>query len=214
MSTSRSCPFEPSPGYVNVKNRQDYLLYFHGVKKEGDGSHKVEDLPTKSLEASTNINDQLYFWQLYSLIGDGPIKELLRDFYERIFSDDEAPWFRDAFVDVRDMEEHIEGQSSYWIDAFGGGKHYPGGNTRVFARHGGNAQDLMNNKGARRWMHHMGGALLAMKEKKRFADDPRILPCIVEFLKSRMISYASRHKWEFDSTDFDELLKKLAEEDK
>ena len=33
--------------------------------------------------------------------------------------------------------------------------------------------------------------------------DPRVKPCIVDFLYTRMQKYAVAHNWEFDQSDFD-----------
>jgi hypothetical protein len=64
-----------------------------------------------------------------------------------------------------------------------------------------NANAIMNAKGAQRWMHHMKASILKNQpqlEKK----DPRILPCLVDFLKTKMENYAKLHAWEFDESDF------------
>lgn len=61
----------------------------------------------------------------------------------------------------------------------------------------------MNGKGAQRWMHHMRGALLNYHKTKPF-DDPRVMPCIVDFIKTKMKVYAKEHhNWKFDESDFD-----------
>jgi hypothetical protein len=71
----------------------------------------------------------------------------------------DEPWFRDAFTNIAGVEYHIAKQAAYWIDAFGGGRQYHGGDGRVNFHHHHNASSVMNAAGARRWMHHMSHAL-------------------------------------------------------
>ena len=71
----------------------------------------------------------------------------------RPFTD--APWFRDAFTSISGIEHHIATQAAYWIDAFGGGREYHGGDGRINFHHHHNAASVMTAAGARRWMHHM-----------------------------------------------------------
>lgn len=59
----------------------------------------------------------------------------------------------------------------------------------------------MNAKGAKQWMHYMKKSL--KKNAQQFENDPRILPCLLEFLKTKMQSYAAQHGWEFDASDFE-----------
>ena len=46
------------------------------------------------LIASNNITDKIYFWQLYSILGEDPVHILIKRFYENIFNDSNAEWFR------------------------------------------------------------------------------------------------------------------------
>lgn len=190
-NNTNKCPFETSSGYTTEEGRLQYLLE-QGVTKE-----KAETI-SKSLNADMDPSKPLYFWQLYSLIGHEPILEIVQDFYERVYGDDEEPWFRDAFSDISGIHHHVQTQALYWIDAFGGGKLYHGGSYRLNFHHHGNASQVMNAKGAKRWMYHMRSAL----ESLTF-EDPRIMPCIVDFLRVKMKTYAKEHHWEFDESDFD-----------
>ena len=36
-------------------------------------------------------------------------------------------------------------------------------------------------------------------------EDPRVKPCVVDFLLTRMRKYASTHQWRFSEADFDTL---------
>lgn len=152
----------------------------------------------KSLVADTDTTNPLYFWQLYSLIGHQPIIDIVSDFYTRVYDDTET-WFRDAFARISGKDHHIATQSAYWIDAFGGGPMYHGGHYRLTFHHTHNAAQAMTAKGAKRWMYHMRGALQAYDFSKL---DPRVLPCIVEFLRTKIQTYATEHNWILDEHDF------------
>jgi truncated hemoglobin YjbI len=189
------CPFEPRNGYSTEQGRREYLK-----------SHHVSDLSkAHSLYADPDQSNQpLDYWQLYSLLGKRPIIELVTDFYTRVYADDdpEFQWFRQAFTDIGIKEHHIQSQAAYWIDTMGGGRVYHGGQHRLNFHHEMNAGDVMNAEGASRWMHHMRKTLLNHDFDQLYGDS-RILPCIVEFLKTKMKSYAKEHAWEFDERDFD-----------
>ena len=141
----------------------------------------------------------MYFWQLYSLIGHEPIIDIVTDFYTRVYNDTEATWFRDAFTRIASKDHHIATQVMYWVDAMGGGRVYHGGNYRLRFHHEHNAGHVMTAKGATRWMYHMRGALIAYPK----FDDPRVMPCIASFLKTKMPKYAEEFDWKFDESDFD-----------
>ena len=57
----------------------------------------------------------------------------------------------------------------------------------------------MTAEGAQRWMHHMRAAVL---DQGFDSIDPRINPCIMEFLKVKMGKYAKRYNWNLDNSDF------------
>ena len=87
----------------------------------------------------------------------------------------------------------------------GGGRQYHGGNYRLNFHHEHNATDVMNAQGAKRWMLHMGHTLLATDFR---GVDPRIKPCIVDFLRHKLQKYAAAQhvthyaQWRFDESDF------------
>merc|ERR1712137_1468185 len=114
------------------------------------------DAPS-SLVASPSVEEALYPWQLYSLLGRRRIHKLIHSFYTRVFNDEE---FRVAFANVASKRHHIQTQTAFWIDAMGGGRQYHGGDYRLHFHHTHNASSVMNAEGARRWMHHMTGAIL------------------------------------------------------
>uniref|UniRef100_A0A7R9ZGP8 Uncharacterized protein n=1 Tax=Pseudictyota dubia TaxID=2749911 RepID=A0A7R9ZGP8_9STRA len=195
MSKQRQRLFQPKLGYATAACRKQWIeshdLNYDDPKVSSD---------MVSLEASLNVSEPLYFWQLYSLIGHQPVLDIVQNFYERVFDDHEAPWFRDVFVRIGGIEYHVSAQAAYWVDAMGGGKLYHGGNVRVQFHHQHNARKVMTLAGAERWMHHMRGALDEY-DFSRF-NDPRIKLCILEFLRSRMKVYADQHGWKFDEKAF------------
>jgi hypothetical protein len=133
------CPFASSEGYATSSGREDW------INANGQGS-KSKNVPT-SLEADSDPNAPLYYWQLYSLMGPKPIQDIVTRFYKKVYADDENPDFRSAFSEISDVEHHIETQTSYWVDAFGGGRVYHGGDYRLNFHHEHNAGQVMNAAG-------------------------------------------------------------------
>lgn len=189
--TQTGCPFQPSAGYATAQGRSEWL------SDRGVGAKKARTI-SKSMHADPDVSKPLYFWQIYSLIGQKAIYAIVENFYVRVYADTEAPWFRDAFTRIGSMEHHIYAQAAYWVDVMGGGKHYHGGSYRIDFHHSHNASQVMNASGASRWMHHMRGAL-----NDQHFQDRRVKPCIVDFLRTKMKKYAEEHKWKFDEGDFD-----------
>jgi hypothetical protein len=190
------CPFASGSGYSTHQSRREYL----DIMCHSADSSKSDPRPPKSLEADLDTTKPLYFWQLHSLIGRQPVLDICRDFYDFVYLDFESPWFRRVFEEVAPKKHHILAQAAYWVDAMGGGRVYHGGLGRLNYHHRYNAKEIMHAKGAARWMHHMKKSL--RKNNRHFQSDPRILPCIVEFLETKMKIYAKVHEWEFDASDF------------
>lgn len=67
--------YEPSYGYITEYYIKKY------IKEKGI---KMDNI---TLYASDNINDKLYFWQLYSILGEDNIRELITNFYKRVFDE-------------------------------------------------------------------------------------------------------------------------------
>ena len=187
-------------GYATLSGRQQYLSA-RGI------TDKAEQLKiSESLSADLSADSPLYYWQLFSMLGEERIVSLVSTFYKKVYADTEQPSFRDAFARISDKDHHIQTQAAYWIDSFGGGKYYHGGDYRLNFHHTHNAESVMNASGARRWMFHMRAAL---REHKKELDelDRRIVPCIVDFLRVKMYKYSCDHSWQFDPSDFDEAGK-------
>ena len=71
--------FEPSYGNLTKKVRKIYLNYLIKTKK----IKKV----TKNMLSLKASSDKLYFWQLYSILGEDIITDIITKFYTRIFND-------------------------------------------------------------------------------------------------------------------------------
>lgn len=176
--------YEPSYGYATCLLRKEYITNTIDPELQ-------EDKMILTLNAKENNTDKLYFWQLYSILGEEKITHLIREFYRRIFDETEDKVFVETFKKFGDIEYHIKGQTNFWLDVMGGGKRYPGGEFKL-SRHHRFAKQIMNEKGARRWLFHMKTTLDNVTEE--FSDDERVLPCIHDFINFFMDKYGN----EFD----------------
>ena len=187
-------------GYATVQGRRDWLVA-HGVTQSKD----IANI-TDSLAADRNPEAPLYYWQLFSLLGLERIHHLVKLFYKRVYADEEEEWFRHAFTRISDIDHHVATQTQFWVDVMGGGKYYHGGDYRLNFHHTHNADSVMNAKGAQRWMHHMR---LAVEDNEKNPEtsfaliDKRILPCLKDFLRTKMLKYSKEHDWKFDNSDFE-----------
>jgi truncated hemoglobin YjbI len=204
---SSGCPFASAAGYTTEKGR-DAWVEVRGLGAGGDPSQ-----PWHSLDA--NMDDPyapLYYWQLHSLLGVAQIETLIRRFYGKVFDVAEdmkdspalkaklsGATFRKVFAKHGTLEHHVATQTAFWVDSFGGGAAYHGGQHRLDFHHETNAHQVMNAAGATHWMRRMGDALL---ETSFSAIDLRIKPCIVEFLRTKVKLYARTGGWKFEKRDF------------
>jgi truncated hemoglobin YjbI len=182
--------FPTRHGYMSEKIQQDYIS--SAIKKEilpKDANRMAEIV---SLNASNNPSKPIQFWQLYSVLGQNPIVDIVRDFYERVFADED--WFTSVFARVGGINHHINTQASMWIDVMGGGPYYHGAEFRLNFHHTHNAIQLMTDKGAQRWSKLMLDTLEAAS--KHMTDDPRVRPSINTFLTHFMGKYAQEFAFE------------------
>jgi hypothetical protein len=133
----RQCPFEPQRGYTTDETRREYLK-IKGLDNDCVGL---------TLSAETDQSMPLYYWQLYSLLGTRPIYDICATFYKGVFEDDTAEWFKEVFNTTAPKQHHINAQAAYWVDAFGGGRRYHGGNGRLTFHHMYNAKSIMTAEG-------------------------------------------------------------------
>ena len=136
-----------------------------------------------TLNGHENKSDRLYFWQIYSILGEDKITDIIENFYRDVLSDNKDELFRDTFKNSGTLEHHVKKQANFWIDVTGGGKRYPGGEARLELHHD-NAKIIMNYKGAYRWLYHMKNSI----ESTNF-DDPRVVHCIIDFINFFMEKY-------------------------
>jgi truncated hemoglobin YjbI/NACalpha-BTF3-like transcription factor len=192
-----------SLGYATSNSRDDYLR----IHNLDDGAAALQ---ANHLVPDPDRTQPLFYWQLFHLLGEATIVSVVRNFYSRIFTDNGAddgdddadPDFLATFTSVGDLEHHVKTQAAYWMDAFGGGKKYHGGHSRLNEHHQTNARRVMNADGARRWMRHMGATLREFDPVLR-AIDPRAPLCLVDFLRTKMKVYSEQFGWKFEEADFD-----------
>jgi truncated hemoglobin YjbI len=182
--------FPTQPGYMTEKIQRDYIQAAMAKNLLPAQALRMADI--LSLTAPSDVSMPIQFWQLYSVLGQDPIVELIRSFYKRVFAQDH--WFKSVFARVGGINRHIETQASMWIDVMGGGPYYHGAEFRLNAHHTHNAMQLMNDKGAELWTKLM----LKTLDSSSFlaAEDPRIRVSINTFLSFFMSKYAKDFAFE------------------
>ena len=150
-----------------------------------ENAHRIPEIV--SLSASNNIVKPIQFWQLFSVLGQDRIVGIVKNFYERVYDDED--WFRSVFERVGGMQHHINTQASMWIDVMGGGLYYHGGEFRLNFHHTHNVHQLMDEKGAKRWVKLMVDALEA--SGNHMTADARVRPSINTFLTHFFGKYAT-----------------------
>jgi len=194
--------FTPSEGNLTILIQKEYIS--NSIKNGNLPGGALSDNKITSFIASNNIEDSIYFWQLYSIIGESPLKELIQTFYENVFNDDEEPLFRDEFVDLGDIDYHVDGQLRFWLDVMGGGKRYTGGEKKLHLKHK-LVKNIMTTGGANRWMKHMKDSLVIFKKIKKL--DTRIIDCIDDFLNFFITKYSI--EFDFNVFEITRLYSKL-----
>ena len=191
--------FTPASGYMTDEARSQYIGW--AVENELLPVNAQRMAPVISLTASNHIGTPIQFWQLYSVLGSQRIVDIVTQFYDRVFDDED--WFRSVFARISSKERHISTQSSMWVDVMGGGHTYHGGEFRLNFHHTHNAFELMNNRGAERWVMLMKSTLDDLPAD--FCKDPRVRPAINTFLAHFMSKYAEEFKfkreWIFGETN-------------
>jgi truncated hemoglobin YjbI len=177
-------------GYMTEKIQRDYITFAIAKKVLPRDAHRMEQII--SLNASNDLTKSVQFWQLYSVLGQDPIVNIVRNFYERVFADE--GWFTSVFSRVGDIGHHVNTQASMWIDVMGGGPYYHGAEFRLNFHHTHNAIQLMNEKGAERWSQLMLDTLDSSAQ--HMTDDPRIRPSINTFLTHFMGKYSQEFAFE------------------
>ena len=176
-------------GYITKLIRDDYINY---LKKKNINTDMINNPTVMSLDSDPD-SKKIYFWQLFSILGKDNILNIVTTFYNYVFEDNEI-WFRKVFEESGDIEYHIKGQSYFWFDAMGGGKYYRGGKKLVNLKHS-NVSEILNSRGAERWMFHMYRSLKTHSEI--LSKDSRVIPCILDFLQYFMDEYAVTFDFNF-----------------
>jgi len=177
-----------SYGFITRTLQKEFLKAKVPVEK-----HKDPEVIT--LNGNENQSETLYFWQLHSILGTDRIQALITNFYQRVFNDRIAG-FGEIFQSLGSMEHHIQGQTSFWQDAMGGGKRYAGGEFRL-KRHHDLAKHIMNTRGAARWSHHMRDTLSDLSVD--LTSDKRVRKCIITFINFFMEKYAEEYDFKIVS---------------
>lgn len=190
MNTSAKPRFPTRAGYMTEKIRADYITAAIRKGEMPKEAHRLAEIV--SLEAPADTSRPIQFWQLYSVLGQDPIVEIVARFYDQVFADE--PWFTSVFQKVGGVEHHIQTQASMWIDVMGGGPYYHGAEFRLSFHHMHNAHQLMTDKGAERWSALM---LKTLDEAgPLLVDDARIRPSLNTFLSHFMGKYAAEFSFE------------------
>ncbi len=145
-----------------------------------------------SLTAPSDPKQPIQFWQLYSVLGQDRIVGIVGRFYLRVFADE--AWFTSVFARVGGLNHHVATQASMWIDVMGGGPYYHGGEFRLSFHHTHNAHQLMDEKGAQRWVKLMVKTLDTSDDL--MTSDPRVRVSINTFLTHFFGKYATEFNFE------------------
>ena len=195
-----SCPFSSSNGHLTQLMRRLFLE--REISLDRLPPEALEDPSVTTIQASKQEQGgRLYFWQLYSILGDDVVNELTEHFYTGIFSD-EDDWFRKGFGRPN-VKYHAVFLSMAFLDCFGGGKMYKGGEERlddIHERTAGHSAPhfLFTELGAKKWAGHM---VVALDKVQPQLDkiDIRARATINEFLSFMMSRYAQQY--DFDTAD-------------
>lgn len=171
-------------GYLTESVRQKYISAAIPDGILPQNAHRMA--PIISLEAPNDVTKPIQFWQLYSVLGQDRIVAIVRNFYERVFKDED--WFTSVFARVGGVEHHVAVQAGMWLDAMGAGPAYHGGEFRLSFHHTHNAFQLMNDRGAERWIKLMVNTLDA--SSMHMTLDKRVRPSLNTFLAYFVSRYA------------------------
>ncbi len=176
--------YNTSYGYMTSKIQYSYIQEAIISKLLPENAHRIPEII--SLSASNSSLKPIFFWQLFSVLGQKRIVSIVSKFYELVYKDE--AWFRSVFADVGDTSHHIRTQSAMWLDVMGGGFNYHGAEFRLTFHHQHNAFEIMNEKGAQRWIELMVRAL--DNSENNMTTDPRVRLSINTFLTYFVQKYA------------------------
>jgi len=177
-------------GYLTERIRNSYIEAAVAKEVLPKNAHRMPQII--SLSAPNDIAKPIQFWQLFSVLGQDRIIAIVTNFYERVYGDED--WFRSVFARVGGISHHINTQAGMWIDVMGAGPAYHGGEYRLNFHHTHNAIQLMNEKGAKRWVKLMVEALDDCAS--HMAGDKRVRPSINTMLTHFFDKYATDFNFE------------------
>ncbi len=177
--------FPGGHGYLTAAIRDKYIKAAIAQQLLPENAASLEYIT--SLSAPDDVTLPIQFWQLHSVLGQERIINIVQNFYQRVYSDE--PWFTSVFERVGNLHHHVLTQSAMWVDVMGGGRAYHGGEFRLSFHHTHNAMQLMNDKGAQRWVALMTETL--NDHSVDMTDDPRVRPALNTFLSYFLGKYAS-----------------------
>jgi len=181
--------FPTGNGYLTEIIRRNYIEAAIANNVLPKNAHRMPHII--SLSAPNDISKPIQFWQLYSVLGQDRIVHIIQNFYKRVFDDEE--WFRSVFARVGDVDHHVGTQASMWLDVMGAAPYYHGGEFRLNFHHTHNALQLMNEKGAKRWVKLMVETLDT--SAIHMTSDARVRPSINTFLSHFFSKYATEFKF-------------------
>lgn len=195
--------FPTSMGHMTGRIQKGYIEWKSNTKLPQDGfAIRSGDSFSLSLSASFDDRDTLYFWQLYSLLGRKPLRDLSTIFYTNVFDESEEEWFRESFGSPN-ITNHAMFFSLVLMDCFGGGSMYAGGEVRLDDVHKTGASHVMNHAAAIKWSKHMRNALNKMQAS--FDEcDPRVRPALNEFFTFFMVRYSVMFEFSMEGVFFEE----------
>ena len=182
--------YATSSGYMTDSVRTRYVQSAMESGLLPPNAHRMAEV--LSLDAANSVDKPIQFWQLFSVLGSDRIVRLVSLFYDKVFNDE--PWFTSVFQRVASKPRHIGTQAAMWIDVMGGGHQYHGGEYRLNFHHTHNAMELMNAKGADRWVQLMRETLDT--PGLDLTKDPRVRPALNTFLDFFMQKYADDFNFE------------------
>lgn len=175
---------------MSEKIQRDYITSAIAKGVLPTDAHRIAQIV--SLDASNDVNKPIQFWQLYSVLGQDRIVNIVGNFYQRVFADED--WFTSVFARVGGIDHHVNTQAAMWIDVMGGGPYYHGAEFRLNFHHTHNAIQLMNEKGAERWSRLMIETLDSSAQY--MTEDPRVRPSINTFMTHFMSKYSQEFAFE------------------
>ena len=199
-------PFHPTDGYMTENVRRKFIDY---SVREGLMPNVAPRMPdVVSLIAPKDTEKPIHFWQLFSIIGERSVLALCTNFYSKVWNDSKNSWFKEVFERTGKKQHHIATQSQMWLDCFGRGPTYHGGEYRLNFHHSHNAMDILDARGAFQWIEYMTetlneacdpknpGAILVNHFQGDLTQVARVRRSINTFLGYFMDDYAEKFNFQ------------------